>query len=237
MADASRGWVVGTDWALVPLIVATTDGGATWTQQTSPSSAALAAISAPNASHAWAVGTGGTIIATTDGGATWHPQNSGVTDNLFDVAFPDAKQGWTVGRRADGHLLILVTTDGGTHWKRQAMSTRVQQQRVNSLAFPDARHGWGVGSVGLIRYHAAPRITGLSPTRGRAGCKLTITGTDFNSRRGKSTVKVGTKVVTRYLYWIDGKIQVRVPSMSAGSKAVRVAIQGQRSNVKYFKVL
>ena len=174
MADATHGWVVGTDRALIPLIVATTDGGATWAQQTSPSSAGLAAVSAPDANHAWAVGVGGTIIATDDGGATWRPQASGVTNNLFDVAFPDAKHGWAVGRRDDGHLVILATTDGGgAHWKRQATSSHVQQQRVSSLAFPDARHGWGVGSVGFIRYHAAPRITRLSPTRGPVGCKLT----------------------------------------------------------------
>jgi len=48
----------------------TAGGGATWSPQSSGSSAYLNAVAFSDATHGWAVGTDGTILATTSGGAT-----------------------------------------------------------------------------------------------------------------------------------------------------------------------
>jgi photosynthesis system II assembly factor YCF48-like protein len=91
--DANHGWAVGYDGT----IVATTDGGATWTAQTSGTTNTLIWVSFVDANHGWAVGEFGTIVATTDGGASWTAQTSGTTNHLYGVFFVDASHGWAVG--------------------------------------------------------------------------------------------------------------------------------------------
>jgi hypothetical protein len=91
--DANHGWAVGASGT----ILATGDGGATWTQQTSGTTNTLNAVSFVDTSHGWATGLGGTILATNDGGATWTPQSSGTGYNLVGVSFVDANHGWAVG--------------------------------------------------------------------------------------------------------------------------------------------
>jgi photosystem II stability/assembly factor-like uncharacterized protein len=49
----------------------TTDGGATWTAQTSGTSVTLQDVDFVDATTGWAVGDDGEILNTTDGGATW----------------------------------------------------------------------------------------------------------------------------------------------------------------------
>ena len=49
-------------------IVATTDGGATWTAQSPGTAAHLTDVAFSDATHGWAVGEGGTILVTTSGG-------------------------------------------------------------------------------------------------------------------------------------------------------------------------
>jgi photosystem II stability/assembly factor-like uncharacterized protein len=51
-------------------IRATTDGGATWSTQSSGGSAALLGVTFGDATHGWAVGEGGTILATSTGGVS-----------------------------------------------------------------------------------------------------------------------------------------------------------------------
>jgi photosystem II stability/assembly factor-like uncharacterized protein len=75
-ADSSHGWALGATYHGMPddadytgpVILATTDGGATWSAQSSGTIAYLDAVSCPDASHGWVVGEGGTILATTSGG-------------------------------------------------------------------------------------------------------------------------------------------------------------------------
>src|SRR5215470_12244769 len=72
-SDSTRAWAVGAGGT----ILATTDGGKTWTPQTSGVAAALWSVHFhAEGQRGWAVGEGGTILATTDGGKTWTPQTS-----------------------------------------------------------------------------------------------------------------------------------------------------------------
>ena len=52
------------------------DGGKTWKQQESKTSAHLFSIAFANAKNGVAVGSRGTILMTTDGGAEWKPIKS-----------------------------------------------------------------------------------------------------------------------------------------------------------------
>ena len=63
-SDATHGWAVGT----VGTILATTDGGVTWSKQNSGSGLRLTGVTFADATHGWAVGDDGTVLATTNGG-------------------------------------------------------------------------------------------------------------------------------------------------------------------------
>ena len=135
--NASRGWVVGNP---NDNIVATTNGGATWTKQDSgpAKNGPLFGLAFSDASHAWAVGSQGMIIATANGGTTWTQQTLGSTADLYGVAVADASHAWAVGL----YGTILATTDGGATWRKQYTGIRAN---LNGVSFPDALRGWATG--------------------------------------------------------------------------------------------
>src|SRR5229473_3190982 len=108
---------IGTAVGYAGTILRTTDGGATWKRQTSPTPQDLHSVSFADANIGTAVGSVGyvgpqtAIIRTTNGGATWKRQRSGTTQFLNSVSFVDAKTGTIVGSGT-----ILRTTDGGATW-------------------------------------------------------------------------------------------------------------------------
>ena len=174
--DARHGWAVGASNTGVDfgnaLIIATTDGGATWKAQdisgADGKGLLLYSVNFVDASHGWAVGVSSsisgyahTILATTDGGATWKAQDAGSAASggqLNSVYFVDAKTGWAVGFGSSFNgtaPVILATTDGGTTWKAQDAGSAASGDELNSVSFVDATHGWVVGS-GLHNGIATP---------------------------------------------------------------------------------
>ena len=153
-SDTRHGWAVGAiekdNGPRVGIIVATSDGGATWAvvHQTTMT---LRDIAFPDTQHGWAVGGNPpTILATADGGGTWKPQTSGIEDHprshFTAVAFPDTRHGWVVGAVSNGGV-ILATADGGATWSRQAQDAVNFANDFRGVAFPDTQHGWAVGSA------------------------------------------------------------------------------------------
>ena len=120
-ADATHGWVVG--WIVGTngssgkgVVLATTDGGASWALQHS-GRRSLWGVDFFDKLHGWVVGYGGgaTILATSDGGESWIKQTSGTSGYLGGVNFVDATHGWAVGGDADNEEpgIILATSNGG----------------------------------------------------------------------------------------------------------------------------
>lgn len=64
--------------------------------------------------------------------------------DLSAVAFPNATHGWAVGGSNRGSV-ILATTDGGAHWRRQGPGSRTDGAVLCDVSFADASHGWTVG--------------------------------------------------------------------------------------------
>jgi hypothetical protein len=89
----SQGWAVGASGK----ILTTTDGGFTWTQQTSGTTMMLNSVHFVSPLQGWIVGGNGIILTTTDGGATWSPQNWLSPVSLSGVYFPTPDHGWAVG--------------------------------------------------------------------------------------------------------------------------------------------
>ncbi|MBO0861377.1 MAG: hypothetical protein J2P21_23385 [Chloracidobacterium sp.] len=144
-ASDQAGWAVGESGT----IQRTSDGGATWTLQESPTRKLLYDVAAIDDGHAWAVGAGGTVLRTVDGGRNWDEQSSGVVQALRAVHFVDAKLGWAVGARGT----ILSTTNGGANWRPQTSGVDLN---LNDVVFINAkegpREGWIAGDRGLLMH-------------------------------------------------------------------------------------
>ncbi|MGB5288258.1 MAG: hypothetical protein WBN42_07175, partial [Ignavibacteriaceae bacterium] len=87
------GWAVG-DFGT---ILKTTNGGTTWTQQTSGIDGSLNDVIFTDANTGTAVSSGGKILRTTNGGTTWTQQTSGTGGWLKGVTFTDENNGTGVG--------------------------------------------------------------------------------------------------------------------------------------------
>jgi len=97
-------------------------------------------------------------------------------------------------------------------------------------------HASGVDSAGKsFTVASAPSITSLSPTSGAAGVSVTITGTNFGSTQGTSTVKFnGTSASVTS--WSATSIHANVPAGATTGNVV-VHASGVDSNGKPFTVL
>ena len=186
-ADGRHVWAVGWYGA----IVATDDGGKTWSAQTSGTPASLFSVSFnADGRRGWAVGDNGLILATNDGGKTWSAQVSGTPASLVSVSFnADGRRGWAVG--FDG--AIVATSDGGTIWSAQTSGT---QARLESVSFnADGRRGWAVGQDGAI---VATNDGGKTWSAQKSGTQALLSSLSFNAdgRRGWAVGDDGAIVAT-----------------------------------------
>lgn len=148
-ADANHGWAAGAG-----RIVATSDGGRSWTRQYS-GPADLYQVDFTDASHGWAVGTGA-LLRTSDGGATWtalrEPCQAIDTVSFVSPDVGYAVAGGTSGTPVLGSLTggysgtrLLRTTDGGTTWQQLSGAPGNPQ----SACFSSAASGY-LGTPGRI---------------------------------------------------------------------------------------
>lgn len=126
-------WAVGDRG----IIMATTDGGVTWTRQQSGTDNTLYSVIFVSPGRGWIVGHGGTILSTEDGGATWTQQQSGTGDDLSSVTFVSSEGGWAVGDFGT----ILSTKNSGATWTQQMGGMNVE---LISVFFYSLEHGWAV---------------------------------------------------------------------------------------------
>ena len=78
-------------------VFTTSDGGRTWTAQTSNVRADLYDVKFVDGLEGWAAGAGGTLIHTVDGGRRWVSEPSGTTHALERLCFVGRRRGWVVG--------------------------------------------------------------------------------------------------------------------------------------------
>lgn len=114
-ADALHGWIVGDKHQPdgQEVLLATSDGGETWSVRATISGTDLAFVSPTTG---WIAA--GSIYRTDDGGATWQLQLSGTAYHSIELV--DASHGWALGRDGDDDANIVVrTSDGGATWQQQ----------------------------------------------------------------------------------------------------------------------
>jgi hypothetical protein len=89
----------------------TTDGGATWQEQSAGAASTLTAGSAPSPTICWVVGQGGVVLLSADG-QTWRTVASPGTNDLVSVRAVDERTATVT----DVNGRTYVTTDGGVRW-------------------------------------------------------------------------------------------------------------------------
>jgi len=138
--SATIGYMVGGGG----LIFKSTDGGTTWTQQTSNTSSTLYSVFFKSTTEGWAAGAGGTIVSTTDGGANWvvHSQSGVIaTDNFNDIHFVGTN-GWA----GNDDTWLYRSVDNGVTWTPAVDYA----DDVNTISFADANHGYaGIDGAGI----------------------------------------------------------------------------------------
>jgi len=272
--DADRAWVSGwsTSWygdplrpyppfdgaPYYPIIIKTTDGGATWAaKQLGTYNEGFDDISAADADAAiavgkdivyipwfypgmeyqyyclWVLGTYG-ILTTHDGGNNWFPQAANVPFTLYGVDMVDSETAWAVGSGGT----VLKTTDGGESGGSQVSGTVVD---LNDIDAVDACTAWAVGKYGTILKttdggDARPDIVSILPTTGDVGAGITISGCDFGATQDSSYVFFGGIQAAEYISWSDDQIVVKVPAGVAGKVTVTVTTPEGTSNGKPFIV-
>jgi photosystem II stability/assembly factor-like uncharacterized protein len=159
-ADQLHGWAVGEitgdTGTNATVILATKDGGTTWSMQLKyyppvtglSSNGVLTSIACNDAGHVVAVGyddSGTEIFRTINGGAKWtrlvQPVRWGL--QLTDVVFIDSTHGWAVGSGTS-----VTTTDGGATWTRQSVGPN--DLPALAVSFVSRTRGWVAGSGGVI---------------------------------------------------------------------------------------
>ncbi len=146
-ANTQDGWAVGLGSELggAGTLVATTNGGATWSAQSAGTAWDLSGVTCVDAAHAW-LPEGGSIYATTDGGADWTSHDSGLP-SVRAVAFADDLDGYAVGSQGG----LATTSDGGQSWQvRSSLTPAGGFAPLGAIAFPDAAHGWATGGGPLL---------------------------------------------------------------------------------------
>ena len=99
------------------MIEFSSDGGASWSRQTSHVLVDLTAGFAPSEKVCWIVGRGGTIVLTTDAGSHWDILRSPLEEDWGGVRASDALHAtiWNLG-----NTKVFETADGGITWKPAA---------------------------------------------------------------------------------------------------------------------
>ena len=139
--DGQHGWVFGESG----VVFATSDGGAHWMRQRSPTKHLLLGGAFALDGHGLLVGAGATIVQTSDAGASWHPGFVRDAENtrFTSASFVGASFGWAVGNAGQ----IFATRDAGRTWFAQRSNVEVDLQDVK---FISPAEGWAVGADGLV---------------------------------------------------------------------------------------
>jgi IPT/TIG domain len=117
------------------------------------------------------------------------------------------------------------------------------QVAANTGAYTATSAGWATATEQatiLVAFKPGagaptPTITSLSPTSGAVGSSVTITGTNFGSTQGSSTVKFNGTIATSISSWSNTSIVAVVPSGATTGNVV-VTVGGVASNAAGFTV-
>jgi hypothetical protein len=192
--SANEGWAVGRDNDNGKRLLLRYAYG-DWTLDTPPlygKNLTLYGVHATHATQGWAVGHDisgeqGALVHLYGGGWTEVDNPPAVSANweLRGVHFTSVDEGWAVGTDFSNNRGVLLRCQDGWNWTSVNPPAVGANWELHGVYFTSAAEGWAVGRdnadsrVVLLHYLA------VSPNTGTIGTKLTLTGSDFGTKKGK----------------------------------------------------
>jgi len=128
--------------------------------------------------------------------------------------------------RGSGYVLftaLLPSAEDYVSWSDRRIVVRVPEQAPSG----DVRVTTSNGTSEAMRVTiggAAPWISSISPQTARSNTVVTVSGGNFGSSRGSSSVQIGSTAITAFTSWTNGTIRFRVPrNTPPGNLTVRTA--------------
>jgi photosystem II stability/assembly factor-like uncharacterized protein len=140
-ADENHAWIAGE----FGTILASTDGGNTWKQQSTGLETTLFGIDFIDANTGVVVGIDSVIMRTENGGATWTPIRTPFQERSFYEIALSKDFAWVAG----GQGTILVSSDGGKTWSDFKTPIQFASEWFRGAARAGDR-AFLVGGAGLI---------------------------------------------------------------------------------------
>ncbi|HEY5610651.1 MAG TPA: IPT/TIG domain-containing protein, partial [Thermoanaerobaculia bacterium] len=172
--DANVGYAVGGNGT----ILKTTNGGSSWSLQSSGTTNPLRAVHFRDANIGWAVGDAGIIVVTVNGGATWAPEASGTSNHLRGVfaapsnTYAVGAQGTVLKRAALSILLSSVNPDRGPTYGGTPVTIR------GSGFKSGARVRFGGVEATSVNVVDASTITCVTPFHAPGSVDIVVTNSD-----------------------------------------------------------
>ena len=158
--DQADGWAVGgTDQFMGSgVIIHTSDGGTSWTPQSSVLGSNLSGVDFVDDVNGWAIsdspfafgsGANTAMEHTTNGGTSWVAQYVPDNPGLYALSFIDTTTGWAAGYTfppsgGDEVPFLAKTTDGGSTWTAENLPAGAAVP--TGVQFLDSSDGWAVGT-------------------------------------------------------------------------------------------
>ncbi len=98
----------------------------------------------------------------------------------------------------------------------------------------DSGYGKLVLPIMRVSANTSPRISSISPQTGRTNTVVTISGSNFGSSRGSSSVRIGSVVIpsSAFTSWSSSRIRFRIPvNTPPGNLTVRTS-QGTSNSIR-----
>lgn len=175
MFIGDKGWATTTNGK----IFSTSNGGSSWTEQSTNTAKALYSVYFVTDNTGWAVGHDGIILKTTSGGQNWEVQHSSTLLPFHSCYFTDEQTGWATGTQGE----IIHTSNGGTNW--ELFNVENIYGELNSIT--------ALGDKLIISSSNAELVVGSKSTKEFINSSQSIIG--FNLRhihsRGGSFLAVG----------------------------------------------
>lgn len=146
--DANTGWAAGYDG----LIVHTTNGGTSWSKQTTGITTRFVALRFIDANYGWA-NTGLKVFRTENGGGTWNDMtgldaNAAIFRNtIFPVSSTVA---WSTAQANGQRWFYRYTATSATAVTEETFGLITSGVQLLDLWFVDQDNGWAVGTSGQI---------------------------------------------------------------------------------------
>lgn len=177
---STRGWAVGAGGT----ILYTTDGGVTWTDQTTPESSTLEDVTwggsdVSGDDYVWTCGSSATVLKTTDEGETWENLSGGAPFSAFAINFQGISNGIMLGEG-----FYATSINGGNVWS--PVMTAYDYYAVDFVGST----GWACGQGGFIK---KTTDGGATWTDQASGTTLGLRGIEFiNANEGWACGFTGT---------------------------------------------